>query len=206
MTILSRYFLNIALFIGSSLVSTQAISEPVLYRYTDNNGIQVLNSSIPNEYIANGYEILNQKGQVLEVVPPAPTKEELAKQKITEEKLQRYTILRRRYSTVEDIQSAKKRKLDNIDTNIAILNANLSGLKTRIQNLMSDAARKERATGKVPKVITDQIDSTQAEIEVAESILVKRQEEYKTEADRFDNDMASFIQGQELERALKQKK
>ena len=191
--------LKLFLLIGLTLKSVSAFSEQVLYRYKDDNGIQVLNSSIPNKYIGNGYEILNRQGQVIEVVPPAPTKEELAKQKITDSILQRYIILRRKYSSIEDIKRAKQRRLDNIDTNIAILNANLSGLKTRIQNLMSDAARKERATGNVPKVITNQIDNTKAEIEVTEGILVKRQEEYRIESDKFDDDVAAFIQGQEVE-------
>ncbi len=41
-----------------------------IYRYTDNKGQTGFNSSIPAEFVKNGYAILNDKGQVLEEFPP----------------------------------------------------------------------------------------------------------------------------------------
>jgi len=52
-----------------------------VYRYTDENGTVVLNrQGVPPQYVNNGYQVLNDYGRVIKVVPRAPTPEELAEQ------------------------------------------------------------------------------------------------------------------------------
>ena len=40
-----------------------------LYRYTNDQGNMVVDYQVPPQYVPNGYEILNEKGMVIEVVP-----------------------------------------------------------------------------------------------------------------------------------------
>src|SRR3990167_2949902 len=49
-----------------------------LYRYKDEQVNVVLNSTIPSEFVAKGYEVLNAQGRVIEKVPPALTQEQRA--------------------------------------------------------------------------------------------------------------------------------
>ena len=58
--------------LGASTVQAE------LYRYVSQHGVVVLDSQgVPPEYVGRGYEVLDQDGRVLRVVPPAPTAEEL---------------------------------------------------------------------------------------------------------------------------------
>ena len=51
-----------------------------MYRYTNAQGITVIDrQGVPSEFIAKGYEVLNEQGRVVRVVPPAPTAEEMQK-------------------------------------------------------------------------------------------------------------------------------
>ena len=48
-----------------------------LYRYQDERGVTVVDWAIPAAYVTNGYEVLNELGQVVRVVQPAKTEAEL---------------------------------------------------------------------------------------------------------------------------------
>src|SRR5688572_1775938 len=57
----------------------------VVYRYKNAQGITVMDSSIPPEYVSKGYEILSLGGKILKVVPPALVGE--AAEKAREERI-----------------------------------------------------------------------------------------------------------------------
>jgi hypothetical protein len=48
-----------------------------LYKYTNEDGITVLDSHVPARYIKDGYTILSLNGRVMEVVPRALTDQEI---------------------------------------------------------------------------------------------------------------------------------
>ena len=48
-----------------------------LYKYTNEDGVTVLESHIPARYVKNGYSILSLDGRILEVVPRALTEKEI---------------------------------------------------------------------------------------------------------------------------------
>ena len=104
-----------------------------LYRYQDERGVTVVDWAIPAAHVTNGYEVLNEMGQVVRVVQPAKTKTELEQEaartrlQIAEAaaeaaQLERDTFLLRRYSTVEDIEAARDRSLRELEIRIAIPN------------------------------------------------------------------------------------
>ncbi|MDZ7686728.1 MAG: hypothetical protein U5O39_18595 [Gammaproteobacteria bacterium] len=98
-----------------------------LYKYTNEDGVTVLNSRVPARYVKNGYTVLSMDGRVLEVVPRALTKEELkardrrlAEEKRREQERREQEIadenLLRLYSRPEDVIRARDTKLDSIDS------------------------------------------------------------------------------------------
>lgn len=176
----------------------------VLYRYTDEEGVKVLNHTIPPEYAQQGYEILNRSGQVIRVVPPAPSDGEVAQAVAERRLLQRFEILKRRYSNVKEIERAKKRRLDNLSTNIAILKGNISGAKTRIENIMVEAAEMERGGLEVSEQLLVQLTEAKTELSIAEAALKMRLEEQAEVSNRFDKDLTTFVAGSELEKRKKE--
>ena len=183
-------------------VLTQA-NEVTLYRYTNDEGVKVINSSIPAKYAQNGYEIINTSGEVLKRVAAAPSQDDIDKANEEREILNTYNLLKRRYSKLEDIERAKTRRLENIDTSIVILKGAISNLELNIKELVQRAAEQERAGRQVHKSLLKQLKDTRAELEISEDLLKYREEEHSETAKRYDDDVRAFIRGATLERELK---
>ena len=64
-----KYFFA-AILLGACAASVTAAE---LYRYQNEDGITVVDWVIPAASVSGGYEILNESGQVVRVVPPAKT-------------------------------------------------------------------------------------------------------------------------------------
>lgn len=180
-----------------------AVSPPVsaagrLYRYTNDEGIKVLASSIPPHFVARGYEVLNAQGRVMEVVPPAPAPADLARVEAERALLEEYELLARRYSSVDDILAARDRRLANLDASIAILRGNINNLGSQIEELTSKAAGYERAGQSVPKPLLTNMAEVRAELTVTERKLTRRQAEHQEIVERFNDDIDLFERGRKL--------
>lgn len=137
-----------------------------LYKYTNKEGITVLDSQIPPRYAKYGYTILDSDGRVLKVVPGALTpaqekarEEKLARQKRREEAKKKQEIadqnLLMLYSTPQDVIRARDSKLASIKGFIDTSKGNIERLEEEKRNIESSLANVERAGGKVEK---DQVD------------------------------------------------
>jgi hypothetical protein len=177
-----------------------------LYKYFNENGIEVRSSSIPPKYAQNGYEVIDLDGQVLEIVPPAPKAEDVAKAEQQRKTLATYHLLKRRYTSVDEITSAKARRLSDLNTNISILKGNINTITTKIDGLIQDAAGFERQGRQVPDFITAQLAGAKQELKVSEELLAFRTEELEEIKMKFDRDVSAFIEGATLEKRLKGKK
>lgn len=137
-----------------------------LYRYVDDNGVTVLSrQGVPPEFVAKGYEVLNNQGRVLRVVPPAPTAEELARMKAEKAQARSDAQLLRLYSSLDDVDRARERKLAELDGVTSVARGNLQSVRTQQANLQSQAANHERAGRSVPENLLTQIDNLKSELE-----------------------------------------
>jgi hypothetical protein len=135
-----------------------------LYRYTDERGITVLSrQGVPPEHIARGYEVLNEQGRVIRVIPPAPTAEERQRMQLEKARALSDVQLLRLYSTPEDVERARQRKLAELDGLIGVARGNLQSVRTQQGNLQSQAAEHERAGREVPAHLLAQIENQIAE-------------------------------------------
>lgn len=171
-------------------------SAPIeLYRYTDNNGRVVLDRlGVPPEYVSRGYEVLNEKGRVVRVVPPAPSLEE--RQRIAEEKAKAKSDeqLLRIYSEPGDVDRARDRKLAELDGLTSVAQSNLHSLRTQQANMQSKAAEYERAGRQVPEHLLVQIDNLKAEQAGVEKD-IQRYQQSRSEAEAaFAADRARLME------------
>jgi len=185
--------------------SAAAQEAGTLYRYVNEQGVRVINSSIPAQYAQGGYEIINTSGEVLKVVPPAPKAEEIEQANKEREILNTYNLLKRRYSTLDDIERAKTRRLKNIETSISILEGSITHLEDNINTLVKQAADMERAGRKVHNSLLKQLSDTRAELEISEDLLAYRKSEFSETSQKYDEEIRDFIRGEQLEKALKSK-
>ncbi len=170
------------LFVVSSFAATR------YYRYVDENGIKVIRDSVPAELVHKGYDILGMDGRLLRTVPRALTKEEIeaieskkqsgnvqaekaAKQARADKKL--LTI----FSSPEDAERARDRKLEALDVFISIDKGNLARLKVEHDEAQQQAAEPERAGQEVFPYLVEKLDRIERQVlSLEENIRTKNEE------------------------------
>jgi hypothetical protein len=147
-----------------------------IYRYVDASGRTVFNSMIPPEYVRNGYTVLNEQGQVVEVVPPAPTAQEIAareaqalarqaEEEALREQMEADNLLLRLYRSPEEISRKRDERLQQLDAQIAGLNVTIQKLDDEILRL-EQAVENARANQLEPAAtVLDSLSSKTAERE-----------------------------------------
>jgi hypothetical protein len=174
-----------------------------LYRYTNDQGNMVVDYQVPPEYVPKGYEILNEKGMVIEVVPRELSEEERANRDIQvrlaeeaqaeQERLREWDeTLLLRYSTIEDIEAARERALSNLRIRVSILKSNKRSLKTQVENYQAQAADQERRGQPVDVKHVNAIEELQGEIAITESAIVDRQAEIEQVSSEYEADIDRF--------------
>ena len=130
-----------------------------LYRYVNDKGVVVLDrQGVPPQYIGKGYQVLNDQGRVIRTVPPAPTAEELRQRKAAQAQASSDAQLLRLYSSLEDVDRARERRLAELDGLSSVARGNLQQA-----NLQGQAANQERAGRPVAQALVDQLDDLKQE-------------------------------------------
>lgn len=200
----SRYSFVSALVSALLLQVTAPAAESAnLYRYTNDEGNVVVDYQVPTRYVAQGYEVLNMEGVVLEVVPRQLTEEEKkvlnAQQELEEaaraeqERLKEWDeSLLLRYSTIADIEAAEERALRDLRIRMSILKGNKRSLKQQVENYQAQAADLERRGQEVDVARLVAIEDIQTEIETTDRSINERAREieeveraYQRDKDRF---------------------
>ncbi|MDD1966315.1 DUF4124 domain-containing protein [Pseudomonas putida] len=154
--------LSLLLSVGC-IAGVQADDSPgiMFYRYIDSRGVTVMDRQVPAEYSGKGYEVLNQRGRVIQVVPPAPTADEMreaqAAAQAAKVQADADAQLLHLYSSVADVDRARTRKLAELDTLISVAQGNIQNLATQQGVLQGQAADQERAGRQVPQSLIDQM-------------------------------------------------
>ncbi|MDA0650952.1 MAG: hypothetical protein O2876_08140 [Proteobacteria bacterium] len=198
-------FLFSAWVLPTVLVVPVALSAE-LYRYQNEDGITVVDWAIPADYVSAGYEVLNESGQVVRVVAPAKTETELereadaAKRQDAEAaaeaaQLGRDTFLLRRYSTVEDIASARDRSLRELEIRIAILNSQRDTLSDQLSGHEASLAEAGESASQYE---LDTVAALKAEITSLDDAVERRREQAAALGGAYNRDIARFGELEEI--------
>ncbi|WP_024655957.1 DUF4124 domain-containing protein [Pseudomonas syringae USA007] len=130
-----------------------------LYRYVDSRGVTVIDTQgVPPDYVAKGYEVLNGRGRVIQVVPPAPTAEQIRQTEADKRQAAADAQLLSLYSSVGEVDRVKARKLAELDALVGVAQGNIQALAAQQRNLQSQAADLERAGRPVQQALVDQLN------------------------------------------------
>jgi len=179
------------------------------YRYRNAEGNVVVDHRVPPEYVAGGYEVLNDRGVVLRVVPRMPSEEERAdvsaQQRLEaaareeEERLRKWDeTLLLRYSSVADIESSRDRALRDLRVRVTILKSNRHGLRQQIEGHQARAADLERRGSEVDEALPRAIAGLQREIGVIERQIAEHEREVAETEASFAEDIERFAQLEEV--------
>ena len=132
--------------------------------------------AIPAADVGSGYEVLNESGQIVHVVPPAKTDTELERDAVAARaqeaeataqaaQLERDTFLLRRYSTIQYIEAARDRSLRELDIRIAILSGQRDTLSQQLARHQSALDATERSGSASPQYEEETVAAVKAEIQ-----------------------------------------
>ncbi len=167
------------------LLLSQTVLASQFYRFKL-DGVTVMKDHLPAEHAELGYEVLNSKGVVIEVVAPAPTaaeraviaSQEAAKQArdqaVAKQRDEDVTLLRL-YSQPEDVERARQRKTLELDSYIQLQRRNIADLAQKLEDEQNRAANIERNGREVPADMRTNIVQLQSGIKESEKNINQRQ-------------------------------
>lgn len=175
-------------------IATQA--EAAMYRYTDEQGQLVISNTIPQPATKRGYDILNANGRVVEVIPPAPTGDEIAareaeKQRQKELEIQRDKDKRllKRFSHPDQAIKAMYRKLGELQGLIQLKRGNISVISSQLDSEQSRAANMERTGRKIPEATLDKIRRLESQIRDIEREISWQAQEIESLKQAYEKDI-----------------
>lgn len=183
-----RLFVIAALAISFSA----SAAEKKLYRYKDNHGVMATTTYLPPEYSSKGYDVIDDSGRVIKTVAPALTEEQKEKFLLEEKQRNFDKELLIRYSRIEEIEAIQKRKKDELDVRIRILENSRDSLKKQIKDNQEKAAQIERSGGVVPDYLVKGITKIQAELMSTEEQIAQRRADQEEQKKLFSFEIERF--------------
>ena len=200
----ARYLVLVALCClgGAADAAPPASGGGKLYCCQDSSGKQVCGDILPQACYGRAYRELGADGRtVREVDAPltaeqraqkaaeeAKRKEEEARQKEQQRKDQALTDT---YANVDDIESMRKRSLDDISRSIKNAEARILEIRTLRKKFENEAEfyKKKKLPAEVEKGLSD----TDFEIKGQEAIIESKKKEIDTVQAKYDDDRKRFI-------------
>ena len=175
-----------------------------LYRYVNDEGSTVVDFQVPPEHVKKGYEVVNDKGVVIRVVPRELSEEEQkyadAQKRLQEEAVAEQLRLKEwdealllRYSSIEDIEAAEERALRDLRIRVSIIRSNKRSLKQQVENYQAQAAEMERMGREVDVERLQAIEDLQSEIAISDRAIADRQIEIEAVEAAYKADIERFV-------------
>ncbi len=170
---MSRLGIILPAFLTFALGATDALAN--MYRYKDDGGSVHIGYAIPPELVDNGYEVLNERGMVIQTILPksvldaqsaemlkeAEERHEIELQRAKDEALLRY------YSSPADVERARERKLTQLDNFIRIQDRNIASYQAKMRELQGQAAQMQRSERAVPEAIIETLATLEEKVQDA---------------------------------------
>lgn len=191
--------LLIALIIGSTFSLPVAAK---MYKWVDDKGTTHYGETIPPEYANKDRSVLNKDGRVIktqEVLTPEErrAKEQMDAQKrkddeaASEEKRRDRTLLNT-YSNVTEIDLARSRNLQQVDTRINSTNTLIKRADDNLLALQKESDNLAKANRPIPASLQEDLKESQARLAKLQQELKKYMEEKASVEARYDADKVRY--------------
>lgn len=159
-------FVSVAVIAGTPVVlaAPPGASKGVaaqFYRYRNDQGVLVIDKSIPPELARKGYDIVTGAGQLIQKVEPSEAidVQEIQRQKEQSANQAREDAkLRKLYSSPADAERLRDRQMDAVTLKIDFAKGQVQQTTNKRRLEMEQAARMERKGGAVPQQTRDNIE------------------------------------------------
>lgn len=192
-----------ALMLAPLVAQAQPKGERYTYRCTGTDGKKYYGSTIPSACLGQPIDQLNERGVRVKRIDPAGDEKarlekEAEEKRLADEAAEKREALRRNrallatYTSVKDIDSARRRALS--DNQKAVQEA-----ASRIEMLMKRRAAYDKELefykdGKPPAKLAEDIRATEVDIEATQGLLESKQKETANINTRYDEDRRRYIE------------
>lgn len=171
--------------------------------WNNKDGVRECGAMVPPEYAQQRVEVVNDKGQVIKVLPRALTAKELEAARLAElekkkqerreiEKKRQDMILLRTFTTERDLELSRKSKVDAIKGIIEITSSNTKTLRKNLRELQKKAADYERGGERVPASLLEDMSSLKSQIKDNEGFVAKKQQAIINLEKKYDSDLNRY--------------
>jgi uncharacterized protein DUF4124 len=200
--------------VGALLLVVAAIALPSIgsaqktYKWRDENGAVHYGDRIPPEYADRDREVLNDQGMHVRSEEGAITPEEAAAarardtaaeadQTAKDEIARHDRMLLETYLSVADLEHLRDERLEQIESEIKLIEVNRNNLRKRLVDLQSDASEfKPYSTREdapqIPQNLALDISQTTSSISKYEQTFARRRADQAALKKSFDDDIARF--------------
>lgn len=189
MTIVYRYAFYLAIALTAVQWGMQSATAEELYKYVNEDGVTVLDSHVPPQFVKNGYTVLSSDGRVLEVVPRALTPAEVAAEQKRRETEAEDAALMRLYGSPEDVVRARDTKLASLQGFVDAARNNLDRFSEQKREAEASVADVERTGGKISQESLDRIEMIQSRIDQAEAEIKSKSDEIEALKQQYARDL-----------------
>ncbi|RAO76464.1 DUF4124 domain-containing protein [Dyella jiangningensis] len=158
----------LALTAGAQAQAQKTSSSSYRYRWKDASGLPHYSDSLTSDALKYGYDLVNDRGLVVQHVDRQLNPEEraaakkvadqqAADQRAAQERARVDSQMLAAYPTEDDYATSLKQSLDNLDQQIGTTRVNLRSQEKALTDLLTRAGDLERAKQPVPKVLNDSI-------------------------------------------------
>ena len=178
--------LNLIIFLMLGIFILVSNSHARMKCWTNNDGIKECGDKVPPEYTQQGYQELGKGGIVREETDRVKTKEELQKEKIEaktklreKEKIKSKKLhdkmLLETFTNIDEIEAAKKQKIDAIDSTIKVVKKRIIKLQYLLDDEMDENSIDKQIDGEDKK--TDNVESLNKQISENKDYIKKKIDE-----------------------------
>jgi small-conductance mechanosensitive channel len=158
----------LALAASAQAQAQKTSSSSYRYRWKDASGLPHYSDSLTSDALKYGYDLVNDRGLVVQHVDrqlnpeeraaaQKAAEEQAAKQKAAQERDRVDSQMLAAYPTEEGYAISLKQGLENLDQQIGTTRANLRSQEKALTDLLTRAGDLERAKQPVPKILNDSI-------------------------------------------------
>lgn len=184
------------------LAAVSLNAEAKLYKWVDENGTTHYGETIPPQYAGSDRSELNKTGRVIKHTEVLTADERRARaaeetkarddKEAELERKRRDKALLSTYTTVEEIDLARSRNLQQVEARINSLDSQLKMVQERKANLDKEAANYTANGRKQPKSLVEDLSETQVRIDELHNDLGKARAEQRSVDERYDADKSRF--------------
>jgi hypothetical protein len=173
-----------------------------IFKCQDAQGRWHYGSTAADECARSKVTVMTDQGTVRREIEAPPTEEELKKreeQRVldtkkkmdSEERARRDRILLSTYTTVEELEQFRIRKLTEMEKVITSSETTLNSLRRSLERIETEAAEEQKA-GKVNPKTAKALEQARAQVDRHNQQILKRQQELENMRKQFDEDIARY--------------